>query len=278
MNCICRINTHRGHREDVETVIHSDKNFASVAFLKVKRARLEKKESSTLHTVSVRSPAIMDDVDERVYQSILSGKTSLSSSIPVILPIDHEYRANDAFLRIRKSGPWVVMSNVESTIRAVSVEEEVRNCFVNIQGESGYLVHNGGLTVVCVGRLAEYSLSLSHIANINMLISSMELFPVINAIYASFFGTSPPARACVAADLPTTTHLRLECIAYDESRLHERKALHVQSLSYWAPANIGPYSQAIKVTLQTVICQLVYAYPGWRICICLGTNWACSFR
>jgi diphthine-ammonia ligase len=76
----------------------------------------------------------------------------------------------------------------------------------------------------------------------------MELFPVVNSIYASFFGASPPARACIAVDLPSNIHLRLECIAYDESRHHDRQPLHVQSLSYWAPANIGPYSQAIKVT------------------------------
>lgn len=75
----------------------------------------------------------------------------------------------------------------------------------------------------------------------------MELFPIVNAIYSSFFGTSPPARACVAADLPGSIHLRLECIAHDKFQAHERQALHVQSLSYWAPANIGPYSQAIKV-------------------------------
>jgi diphthine-ammonia ligase len=29
----------------------------------------------------------------------------------------------------------------------------------------------------------------------------------------------------------------------------DRKALHVQSRSYWAPANIGPYSQAISIPL-----------------------------
>jgi diphthine-ammonia ligase len=29
----------------------------------------------------------------------------------------------------------------------------------------------------------------------------------------------------------------------------DRKALHVQSRSYWAPANIGPYSQAISIQL-----------------------------
>ena len=26
-----------------------------------------------------------------------------------------------------------------------------------------------------------------------------------------------------------------------------RSAMHVQSISHWAPANIGPYSQAVKV-------------------------------
>ena len=32
-----------------------------------------------------------------------------------------------------------------------------------------------------------------------------------------------------------------------ERKVGGRSALHVQSLSYWAPANIGPYSQAITV-------------------------------
>lgn len=121
-------------------------------------------------------------------------------------------------------------------------------------------------------------MDFSHIANINLLTSSMQLFPTINVIYSSFFGTSPPARACVAADLPTGIHLRLECIAYDESRLRERQALHVQSLSYWAPANIGPYSQAIKVISQWSMCRFIYATPGRGAYLCLRTNWACPFK
>lgn len=39
----------------------------------------------------------------------------------------------------------------------------------------------------------------------------------------------------------------LECIAFAERTSLDRQALHVQGLSYWAPANIGPYSQAIIV-------------------------------
>ena len=30
-----------------------------------------------------------------------------------------------------------------------------------------------------------------------------------------------------------------------------RKTLHAQSISHWAPANIGPYSQAIKVVRES---------------------------
>lgn len=76
----------------------------------------------------------------------------------------------------------------------------------------------------------------------------MDLFPVANSVYKSYFGTSPPARACVAVDLPNQSRVKLDCIASDERSPADRQALHVQSLSYWAPANIGPYSQAVMAS------------------------------
>lgn len=75
----------------------------------------------------------------------------------------------------------------------------------------------------------------------------MDLFPTLNTTYATFFGTSPPTRACVAVDLPPPIRLKLDCFAYAETEPSQRTALHVQGLSYWAPANIGPYSQAVLV-------------------------------
>jgi len=76
---------------------------------------------------------------------------------------------------------------------------------------------------------------------------SMEDFGAVNSIYKTFMGTSPPTRACVAIDLAPEIHLQLDCLAYAENTQTDRQALHVQSLSYWAPANIGPYSQAVTV-------------------------------
>ena len=79
----------------------------------------------------------------------------------------------------------------------------------------------------------------------------MDDFGAVNAIYSTMFGTSPPSRACVGVRLPLGTRVRMDCFAFDDSAVKEtplkRQALHVQSVSYWAPANIGPYSQAIQV-------------------------------
>lgn len=99
------------------------------------------------------------------------------------------------------------------------------------------------------GHLATHNLDLSHCTNINVFLSSMDLFARVNAIYGTFFGVSPPSRACVGVDLPPGIHIKIDAIAYVEATSTERQALHVQGLSYWAPANIGPYSQAIVVSI-----------------------------
>jgi enamine deaminase RidA (YjgF/YER057c/UK114 family) len=39
----------------------------------------------------------------------------------------------------------------------------------------------------------------------------------------------------------------MECTAFKELSVEKKHTLHVQSHSYWAPANIGPYSQACRV-------------------------------
>lgn len=80
-----------------------------------------------------------------------------------------------------------------------------------------------------------------------VFISDMGLFPRINQVYKNYFGTNPPGRACVAVDLPSGLNIKIDCLAYSGDP-SSRKALHVQGLSYWAPANIGPYSQAVSVS------------------------------
>lgn len=94
-------------------------------------------------------------------------------------------------------------------------------------------------------------------------------FSAANAAYSTFFGTSPPARACIAAGESVV----IECVAWapersltnSEAHLREsqtRRSLHVQSLSYWAPANIGPYSQAISISPWTFVSGQIGLLPA----------------
>lgn len=61
---------------------------------------------------------------------------------------------------------------------------------------------------------------------------------------------------CVQVPLPAGQLLQMDCLLHDwteplaDGCFNQREALHVQSLSHWAPANIGPYSQALRVSLE----------------------------
>jgi diphthine-ammonia ligase len=86
-----------------------------------------------------------------------------------------------------------------------------------------------------------------------ILLRSMSDFASVNAAYASLFSKpNPPARVTAACgdSLPAGISV-LVSLVIDRGQRDRRHGLHVQSRSYWAPANIGPYSQAISVPLRT---------------------------
>lgn len=56
-------------------------------------------------------------------------------------------------------------------------------------------------------------------------------------------------RVCVEVPLARNIPVAMDCIAFDaQLRGVDRRGMHVQGISHWAPANIGPYSQAIMVS------------------------------
>lgn len=56
-------------------------------------------------------------------------------------------------------------------------------------------------------------------------------------------------RALVGADLKGNSKLQIDAIAIKALENVKRDTMHVQGISYWAPANIGPYSQSVVVSL-----------------------------
>ena len=79
-------------------------------------------------------------------------------------------------------------------------------------------------------------------------IKHMSDFARINSIYRRHFRLNPPVRVCIAVDLPLNVVTQLDVTARRRTDdVSERNTMHVQSLSHWAPANIGPYSQCVAV-------------------------------
>ena len=106
-----------------------------------------------------------------------------------------------------------------------------------------------------LGALLEHEVhrSPADIVFTTILLRSMDDFQAVNQTYAELFGTrpNPPARVTVACGdmLPLEVNVMVSVVVAlgpDVARQH----LHVQSVSYWAPANIGPYSQATSVRLE----------------------------
>lgn len=82
-----------------------------------------------------------------------------------------------------------------------------------------------------------------------IVLRSMSDFAEVNDVYGQLFTLpNPPARVTVACGdtLPAEVKLMVSFVI-DLGNSATRGGLHVQSRSYWAPSNIGPYSQAISV-------------------------------
>ncbi|KAL1409041.1 hypothetical protein Q8F55_005865 [Vanrija albida] len=140
-------------------------------------------------------------------------------------------------VRFGRHEQWFAVTATGSTRDGQDVGQELTQCFEAIKAQ-----------------LALHNLSLPlQATHVTLLLSSMTFFPVANAAYVQNFGTSPPSRATVAVPLPQGERVRVEVVGFDDVVAHsghkvgDRSALHVQSASYWAPANIGPYSQAVTV-------------------------------
>lgn len=102
-------------------------------------------------------------------------------------------------------------------------------------------------------RLKQHELAPRDIISTVVILRSMSDFQVINKVYGSLFtDPNPPSRVTIACGdiLPQDTNIAIYVtVPEGPPGAADRQGLHVQSRSYWAPANIGPYSQAITLPM-----------------------------
>ncbi len=119
-------------------------------------------------------------------------------------------------------------------------------CRSSIEEETSSLVSN------IRDRLSHQALSPLNIISSIIVLRHMSDFPTINKIYGSLFShPNPPARVTVSCgdQLPAGLNIAIFLSVLTGLQKNARQGLHVQSRSYWAPANIGPYSQAITLPI-----------------------------
>ncbi|PWN37236.1 adenine nucleotide alpha hydrolases-like protein [Meira miltonrushii] len=213
-------------------VTHGEESSDGVFYMKIEGAHLEDKTEQV--EVSASTITIPDRFDKysvrsRPQERLESISTELSNKQPL------KHIRQETF--VTKNGPWCAISGIQgSAVEGNDIQTEIRSAFQSLEGT-----------------LRSQGFSFEHLAHLNVYLSNQRHFAALNMVYKTLFGVDPPSRACVAINLDgEQSNILIDAYAYG-NRLAKsaqsipRKALHVQGRSYWAAANIGPYSQAVEI-------------------------------
>ncbi|XP_076835211.1 uncharacterized protein LOC143481161 [Brachyhypopomus gauderio] len=237
----------------METIIHSADAFAPVGYLRFTKMHTEDKGS---HSAAGPAPPVLPgpscpclDTTEELSKEALcdDGACDDQEELPSVCDLPCERARSETESQPSSSGrshtgyEWITGISGVSSERA-DVQGQTQRALTLLQGE-----------------LQKRGLQLKHIVLVHIYVRNMEDFSGVNSVYGSFFSHSPPARVCVQTRLPAGHLLQLDALLHDwvlppeEGCFQQRNTLHVQSLSHWVPASIGPYSQAVRVD-EAVFC------------------------
>ncbi|KAL4948890.1 hypothetical protein BDW69DRAFT_188838 [Aspergillus filifer] len=209
-----------------------------VGYLRLKGAKVVQKSEEEVEDgvkpEDVKRPAILDGRFAAALGGLWNG---------------NEDTENDSDSEAAKTLSW---TSIETTQSISGTTWTVSNITAPEAGPS-----TTSQTTAIIGKIRSILSNFQHTSPRNtsdiifttVLLRSMADFPSMNAIYVSLFNKPlPPARATVACgdSLPESVNVMVSMVVDLGPRI-QRDGLHVQSRSYWAPANIGPYSQAISV-------------------------------
>nr|XP_019953395.1 PREDICTED: diphthine--ammonia ligase isoform X1 [Paralichthys olivaceus] len=229
-----------------ETVIHSAVAFSPVGYLRFTEMHTENKDSDAVARAlphgSCPCQSAIDKMTEEVEYADQAedNQQEFTSSCDLSCQQGHDLPPSCS-PRSSRGYQWISgINGLQSQVPGI--EGQTTAAFKQLQSE-----------------LDSRGWKITDIILIHLYVSSMEEYGPLNTVYKKHFGINPPARVCVQAPLPAGQLLQIDCLLHDwteplqEGCFHQREAMHVQSLSHWAPANIGPYSQAVRVD-ESVFC------------------------
>ncbi|KAL9849189.1 diphthine--ammonia ligase isoform 3-T3 [Geothlypis trichas] len=226
--------------DSAKVVMHSADAFAPVAYLHFSKLHLENKEESWGNFVVSSCSCEMSCMDDDIFPS--SEEYEPQKNILVVWK-SLKHKSLDFTKTLQNSGKSLSGYQWFSGITAhflpskdENAQDAAREAFSSLRAN-----------------LTSEGFKLKDIILVHLYMKSMKDFSVINSVYMTEFDLCPPARVCVETLLPDGVLFCMDCLAhkYDmatDDVVHDEKlVMHVQSISHWAPASIGPYSQSIKV-------------------------------
>jgi diphthine-ammonia ligase len=202
--------------DDCATVVHSDDSFAPVLYLRCNRFHLEDKPTSA----TTRLPATASSSSDapRAFLRRRDGSSQRTTAPPSVLA--------GVGGKTQRCAQFCVMLGVCCVRDGAPLVEQAaavfQYCFENLDAGAS-------------------------VAYVTLYLDNMSDYALVNEIYNEFFDADPPARCAVAIGVRNMPHmgslLSLDVI----TTTLPVATLHVQSISEWAPACIGPYSQAKSI-------------------------------
>ncbi|KAF7913659.1 uncharacterized protein EAF01_000065 [Botrytis porri] len=205
------------------------------AWIQISKASLADKESLENKEISCRVPELLDQRSSEILSALdkndHSNDLSTSSTSGSGSLASPTWELTSSSANGIEGGNMLHWTIVPDTASCSSILDEAESVVETIKA-----------------RLNQSSLRTTDIVSTMIMLRSMEDFTSINKIYGTLFPhPNPPSRVTISCgssmplNISLIIHLTLHIPSANSS---PRKALHVQSRSYWAPANIGPYSQA----------------------------------
>ncbi|KAI8083416.1 hypothetical protein BDF21DRAFT_397679 [Thamnidium elegans] len=219
--------------EETEIVIHSDDAFAQVAYLRFKKCSVVEK---TKEEMDMSQTIIQDWKTWDMYDEIVSSVENVPNDLIVRTKklnyiqqniIRHKESINSSVSPFFAIGETTAYEN-DPRAKYVDIEEETMACMHAVQA-----------------KLTSKQLNWKDVVTVNVAVDNMEEFSRINNVYKKFFDINPSPRALVGTKLNGKAKLQIDLVAIKSIENVKRETMHVQGLSYWAPANIGPYSQSV---------------------------------
>jgi len=221
-------------RQEDQFVVRGD---AGVISLKLKSACVDEKDHLITSDATaallerLRMPPLLDDkfldIQSRMTMDHATLNKDEDDHTPILPSVPIEFKST---WTTKTTDDLVILSNCIST--GSNAADQMRNT---------------------MKRIADNYFVPSSIAFTTILLRNMEDFAGVNAAYGAVFtAPNPPSRVTIACGnlLPEGVDVSLSVVALHGPTEKTKQGLHVQSQSYWAPANIGPYSQAISVPTQ----------------------------